>query len=314
MEIGIIGSGNVGITTAFALAEKGSGHITLYDRTDGRAQGKALDLAEAGPIRRYDRRIRGTNELADLFDSDVLIVAAGKPRTEGMERFDLLEDNRCFIQDLANKLKHGRTNPEPPATIVLTEPVDVMTGAFVEASGWPRESILGMGGLLSTSRMRHFIARELNMSASDVDAMVVGTHSDKMVVLERFCRISGLPIDRFLSREQIDSIIERTVTAGTAIVEHAKRGSSFYTPGAAVGAVVHAIVTDSNRIFPISVLLDGEYGESGICASVPVKVGRGGVKQILELDLTDEEQQRFAESLEVQRPHIQKVEEGVCHE
>ncbi len=314
MEIGIIGSGNVGITTAFAIAEKGSGHITLYDRTDGKAQGKALDLAEAGPIRRYDRRIWGTSELADLFEADILVIAAGKPRTPGLGRFDLLEDNRCFIQDLAEKLAKGRETPTPPATIVLTEPVDVMTGAFVEASGWKRENVLGIGGLLSTSRMRHFIARELKMSASDVDAMVVGTHSDEMVVLERFCRVAGLPIERFLSREQIDAIIARTIGAGTEIVEHAKRGSSFYTPGAAVGAVVHAIATDSNRIFPVSVVLEGEYGASGICASVPAKIGKGGAKEILELTLTDEEQRAFTASLDIQRPHIEAVEEGVCHE
>ena len=328
MHIGIIGSGNVGITSAFAIAERGSGHILLYGRTDGKAQGKALDLAEAGPIRRYDRRIRGTSDLEDLMEVDVLVVAAGKPRTAGMSRYDLFDDNNCYIQELAALLRDrykklepeeaaafgaGHQKPEPPVVIMLTEPVDVMTLAFQRFTGWPRERVMGVGSLLSSTRMRYFVARELGLSAADVDAMVVGTHGERAVVLERYSRVSGLTLDQFLSREQVDAIVDRTLGAGTEIVEQAKVGSSFYTPGAAVGTLVQAIVSDAGRVLPVSVVLDGEYGATGVAASVPARIGKGGVQQVYELQLTGDERKAWEESIAFQRPHAERVLEGGCH-
>lgn len=329
MQIGIIGSGNVGITSAFAIAEKGSGHVLLYDRTDGKAQGKALDLAEAGPLRRYDRRIRGTSDLGDLMEADVLVLAAGAPRTSGMSRFDLFDDNNCYVQELAALFRErykklepeeaaafdggGQLAPEPPVVIVLTEPVDVMTLAFQRYTGWPRHRVLGVGTLLTATRMRHFVARELGLSAQDVDAMVVGTHDDKTVVLERYCRVSGLPLERVLSREQVDAIVDRTLGAGTEIVEQAKRGSSFYTPGAAVGALVQAIASDSGRVLPVSAVLDGEYGAKDVAASVPARLGKGGIQQIYELDLQQDEKKAWSESIATQKPYTDKVIEGGCY-
>jgi malate dehydrogenase len=328
MQIGIIGSGNVGITSAFAIAEKGSGHVLLYDRTDGKAQGKALDLAEAGPIRRYDRRIRGTSDLDDLMEADVLVLAAGRPREAGMSRYDLFDDNNCYVQEVADRFRERYKNlepeeaaafaagyeaPKPPVVIVLTEPVDVMTLAFQRYTGWPRERVMGVGTLLDATRLRGFVARELRLSAHDVDAMVVGTHGERSVILERYCRVSGLPLERFLPRERIDALVDRTRSAGDEVVEQAKRGSSFYTPGAAVGALVQAVVSDAGRVLPVSVALDGEYGARGVAASVPARVGRGGVEEIYQLELSDEEKAAFAASIAFQKPHADRVLEGGCH-
>jgi len=313
MHVGIIGSGNVGITSAFAIAEKGSAHVTLYGRTPGQAKGKALDLAEASPLRRYDIRIDGVESLKEIADHDILVLAAGAPRTEGKTRFDMLEDNLCLVHEVADALKGERTKKEPPVTIVLTEPVDLLTAAFAQATGYPRERVMGIGGLLSSSRLRHFVARELDISAADVDAMVVGTHGEKMLILERYCRVSGLPLDQFLSREQIDDLFARTVTAGTDIVDQAKRGSSFYTPGAAVGALVQAITRDSGRVLSVSTPLDGEYGVTGRAASVPAKIGKKGVRKIYELKLDDAERAAFATSIAEQEPFLDKLNgKGVC--
>lgn len=307
MKIGIIGSGNVGITSAFAIAERGSGHVMLWNRTEGKAKGKALDLAEASPIRRYDVRIEGTDRFDQLLDADILVVAAGKAREAGMSRFDLLDDNLAFVHDLAADLQSGVSRAEPPVTIVLTEPVDLTTLAFQGCTGWPRERVIGVGGSLTASRLRYLVARELGLAPADVDAMVVGTHGDDEVVLERYCRISGLPLSRFMDGSQIEAIIAGAKAGGTEIVEQAKKGSSFYTPGAAVGDLVQAIAMGSNRVLLASVALDGEYGVRGRAATVPIKLGAGGVKRIFELELTDEERRAFTASVARQDPFIDKV-------
>lgn len=308
MKIGIIGSGNVGITTAFAIAEKSSGDIVLWGRTPGRAQGKALDLAEASPIRRYDTRIEGTSDFERLMDASVLIVAAGAGRKAGMSRFDLLDDNLPFIRELADRIVKEHVGTTPPVVIMLAEPVDVMTLAFQRQTGWPRERVIGVGGSLSATRLRYFAARELSTSASDIDAMVIGTHGEDSVILERYCRVSGLPLSQFLSSEQIATIFDKTRRAGTEIVEQAKVASSFYAPGAAVGALVQAIARDSRRVLIASTVLEGEYRVSGRAASVPVKVGAGGVKQIYELALTDDERGAFKRSLDAQEPYACRLD------
>lgn len=224
-----------------------------------------------------------------------------------MSRFDLLDENLDFIQELTYKLRTGITRDEPPVAIMLTEPVDLMTMAFQGCIGWPRERVLGVGGSLSASRLKTFVARELGLAPADIDAMVVGTHGDDEVFLERYCRISGLPLTQFMSREQIDGVIDRARSAGTEIVEQAKRGSSFYTPGAAVGELVQAIAMDSDRVLLASVNLEGEYGVSNRAVTVPVKVGAGGVKQIYQLDLNDDEKAALKRSVDTQSPYISKV-------
>jgi malate dehydrogenase len=310
MKVGIIGSGNVGITTAFAVAEKGSGHVVLWGRTPGKAQGKALDLAEASPIRRYDVRIEGTEQFEKLMDASVLVVAAGAARKAGMSRFDLLDDNLQLVEQLADRIAREHRDaggPLAPLVIMMTEPVDVMTLAFQRRASWPRERVLGVGGGLAAARMRHFISRELGISPADVDAMVLGTHGEGAVILERYCRVSGLPLAQFLSREKIDSIFDRTLKAGTWIVEQARVGSSFYTPGAAASELIHAIANDNNRVLLTSVVLEGEYGVSGRAATVPVAIGCSGVKRVFELALTDEERAAFARSVELQAPHVAKL-------
>ncbi|RJO66888.1 MAG: malate dehydrogenase [Myxococcales bacterium] len=308
MKIGIIGSGNVGITTAFALAERGTGDVMLYDVVEGRAKGKALDLIEAAPLRRYDRRIIGVERFADLLDADVFVIAAGKPRRASMKRTDLLDDNLPVVTDIARRLKAEYKKPEPPIVVVLTEPVDLMTLAVTKSTGWPREKVIGVGAMLSAARLRHFIARELNLDPIDIDAMVVGTHAEgQMVFLERYCRVSGLPLSQFLKEQQISELLQKTEAAGSLIVDLAKTGSSFYTPGAAVGAVIDSIAKDANRIMPVSIQLRGEFGAEGLCASVPAKLGKGGVKQIYKLQLTAEEKTAFKRSVEFQKPFAAKI-------
>ena len=311
MKVGIVGSGNVGITTAFAIAEKGSGHVVLYGRTPGRAKGKALDLAEAAPIRRYDVRIEGTDQLGHLMDAKILVVAVGKARQAGMTRFDLLDHNLQVVQELADTFVREYQGAVPPVTVMLTEPVDLMTAAFVQRTGWPRQRVMGVGCLLSSSRLRHFVAREVGLSAADVDAMVVGTHGGEEAILERYCRISGLPLSQFLSREQMDTIFDRARRAGTEIVEQAKIGSSFYTPGAAVGELVQAITRDSRRVLIASTVLAGEYGVTGRALSVPVKVGAEGVARVFELALNDEEKAAFNRSAAFQDPYLHRLRERV---
>lgn len=308
MKVGIIGSGNVAITTAFAIAEKGSGHVVLWGRTEGQAEGKALDLAEASPIRRYDVRISGTDQFEALMNANVLILAAGKRRKAGMNRFDLFDDNLAVVHEMADKVKAGYQLDEPPLVLVMTGPIDLMTLAFQQRTGWPRERIMGVGGTLSASRLRHFIARELGISAADVDAMVVGTHDEEhMVILERYSRISGLPLGQFLSREKIDELFDKTRRAGTSIVEQAKLSSSFYTPGAAAGELVQAIAMDNDRVLLVSTVLEGEYGVKGRAVSVPAKIGCAGVKKIYELELDQTERAAFEASVAAQESLVAKV-------
>ncbi len=307
MKIGIIGAGNVGITSAFAIAEKGSGKILLYDPVEGRAKGKALDLVEAGPIRRYDAKIHGTDVFEKLLDSQIVVIAAGKARSAEMRRQDLFEENLKIIEDLADKLKAGYADRTPPIVFVLSEPVDLMTLAFLKRTGWPKERVMGVGGILSASRMRHYVARELGIQPSDVDAMVMGAHGDHMAVMERYSRISGLPLEHLMTREQIDAVIDRTVHAGDEIVDQAKVGSSFFTPGAAVGALVESVTRDSDRVLSVSAYLDGEYGVSGLCASVPARLGREGIVRIFELPLTDGERERFHGSVDTLKPFLSRM-------
>jgi malate dehydrogenase len=308
MKIGIIGSGNVGITTAFAIAEKGSGHVVLWGPEPGQAKGKALDLAEAAPIRRYDVRIEGTDAFEQLLDSNVLVVTEGARRTAGMGRFDLFEANLPLVRDLGARLAAGFAGREAPVTVVMTGPVDVMTLALQRATGWPRERVVGIGGNLSASRLRHFVSRELGVSAADIDAMVLGTHDETaMVILERYCRVSGLPLSHFLTREQIGGTFAATRSAGTAVVEQAKVGSSFYTPGAAAGEVVAAIAMDSNRVLIVSTVLDGEYGVAGRAMSVPAKIGCSGVKHVYELALDAAEAAAVRASAAAQDAYVARV-------
>ncbi len=307
MKIGIIGSGNVGITTAFSIAEHGSGEVLLYDVVEGRAKGKALDLVEAAPLRRYDRRIEGTDQFSDLLDRDLFIIAAGHPRKSSMNRLDLFKQNLPIIKEVANSLKDGCRSTNPPLAIVLTEPVDLMTAALLKYTGWSRERVMGVGGVLSSARLKHFIARELNVSTTDINAMVIGSHDDDMVILEHYCRVSGLPLSQFLSRTKIDQLFSQTVSAGSQIVDLAKIQGSFYTPGAAAGLLADAIANDSNRIYSVSVQLQGEYGLENACLSLPVRIGRNGIQQIYPLELTEQQRQALQRSMERYAPYLSEI-------
>ena len=285
-NIGIIGSGNVGANCAFFVAEKGVGDVILYDIQSGMSTGKALDMMEAAPVRGYNTRISGTDDIEDALRADVLIVTAGAVRQPGMKREDLFEANRKPVSEIAARL--AGTDHK---VIVVTEPVDLMTALFVRDSGLPRGCVMGLGGMLDSTRLRYLIAHELNVAMEDVAATVIGRHSSSMVPLQNYCTVSGVPISHLLPAERVEALFEATRNAGDLIVDMAQRASAYYGPSAAACDLAEAIVRNSGRICPVSIVLAGEFGLHGVAMSLPAVIGRNGVEQVLEPRL-DEEQTR----------------------
>ncbi|MCD6292897.1 MAG: malate dehydrogenase [Deltaproteobacteria bacterium] len=285
-KITIVGAGNVGAACAHWLAFRELGDIVLFDVVDGLAQGKALDLFESSPVEGCDVSVAGTNSYADTANSDIVIIAAGLARTPGMSRDDLLEKNCSIISFVTQQVvKHS------PAAflLVVTNPLDAMTYVVKQVSGFPKNRVMGMAGMLDAARMRSFIALELQVSVEDVNAFVLGGHGQSMVPLARYSTVAGIPLTALMSPEKIDAIIERTRNGGAEIVSFLKTGSAFYAPAAAVGRMAEAILKDKKRILPVAALLEGEYGISGCYVGVPVKLGGQGVEEIIELDLLPEE-------------------------
>jgi malate dehydrogenase len=292
-KITVIGAGHVGANTALWLGVKELGDIVLLDVMDGVPQGKALDMFEASPMEGFDSRLKGTTDYADTAGSDLVIITAGLARKPGMSRSDLIEKNKTIVKDVVTKvIKHS---PDTKI-IVVTNPLDVMVYEAWEISGLPPASVVGMAGALDSSRMRSFIAMELNVSVEDVQAMVLGGHADEMVPLVRYSTIAGIPISTLISAERIDAIIERTRTAGGEIVGLLKTGSAYYAPSRAAAEMAEAIIRDKKRIIPCAAYVDGQYGEKGFFIGVPVKLGEGGVEEILELELTADEKEAFKNS------------------
>ncbi len=292
-KITVIGAGHVGATTALWLAMKELGDVVLLDVMDGVPQGKALDMFEASPIEGFDSRLTGTTEYADTADSDLVIITAGLARKPGMSRSDLIEKNKTIVKDVVTKVI--KYSPETKI-IVVTNPLDVMVYEAWEISGLPPASVVGMAGALDSSRMRSFIAMELNVSVEDVQAMVLGGHADEMVPLVRYSTVAGIPISTLIPAERIDAIIERTRKAGGEIVGLLKTGSAYYAPSRAAAEMAEAIIKDKKRIIPCAAYVDGQYGEKGFFIGVPVKLGAGGVEEILELELTPDEKEAFKNS------------------
>ncbi len=292
-KITVIGAGHVGATTALWLGVKELGDIVLVDVMDGVPQGKALDMFEASPMEGFDSCLKGTTDYADTAGSDLVIITAGLARKPGMSRSDLIEKNKTIVKDVVTKVI--KYSPETKI-IVVTNPLDVMVYEAWEISGLPPSSVVGMAGALDSSRMRSFIAMELNVSVEDVQAMVLGGHADEMVPLVRYSTVAGIPISTLISSERIDAIIERTRKAGGEIVGLLKTGSAYYAPSRAAAEMAEAIIRDKKRIIPCAAYVEGQYGEKGFFIGVPVKLGEGGVEEILELELTKDEKEAFRNS------------------
>jgi malate dehydrogenase len=295
-KITIIGAGNVGATTAHWLAERELGDIVLVDipQTEGMPAGKALDMAQAGPVVGYDSRITGVTEYDETAASDIVVITAGVARKPGMSREDLIGINQKIITDVVNMI----TATSPNAIlIVVTNPLDTMTYLAKQVSGFPRERVVGQAGVLDSARMRTFIAMELNVSVANTHAFVLGGHGDEMVPLPRYSTVAGIPITDLLTPDRVEAVVERTRKGGGEIVSLLKTGSAYYAPGAAVAQMVEAILKDKKLILPCSAYLQGEYGLNDIYFGVPVKLGRNGIEEIIEISLTSEERAALEKSV-----------------
>lgn len=285
-KIGVVGAGHVGETTALMLAQKELGDVVITDIVEDMPQGKALDLMEMTPLVGIDSSLKGSNDLADLAGSDVIVMTAGLPRKPGMDRMDLLTKNANIVGGVADGIKKYA----PKAiVVVVSNPLDVMTYQMYKRTGFDKKRVLGMAGVLDSTRLRAFIAMELNVSAADVHAMVLGGHGDSMVPLPRYTTVNGIPITELLPKDKIEALMQRTKVGGGEIVKLLKTGSAYYSPAMAAAQMVESILKDKKRILPAAALCEGEYGLSNVYVGVPVKLGSEGVEKILELKLTSEE-------------------------
>ena len=286
-KVTVVGAGNVGATTAQRIVDKGYADVVLVDVVEGLPQGKALDMLEAAPLVGSDARILGTNNYHETKDSDLVVITAGVPRKPGMSRDDLLLTNMNIIGSITQEI----IQRSPDCILILvTNPLDAMVQHALEISGFPRHRVLGMAGILDTSRFRTFIAQKVNASVEDVQALVFGSHGDEMVPLVRHTSVGGIPLTELLSSEEIEHLVSRTRTGGSEIVNLLKAGSAYYAPSAAVTQMAEAILLDKKRILPCCVFLDGEYGISGVCVGVAAKLGAEGLEEIVEIQLTHDEQ------------------------
>ncbi len=286
-KVSIVGAGNVGATAAHWIASKELADVVLIDIMEGVPQGKALDLSQAMPVEKRDSTIVGTNDYADTANSDIVIITAGIPRKPGMSRDDLLNTNYKIMQDVVGKVVKYSPNC---IIIVVSNPLDAMAQAAFKLSGFSRNRVLGMAGVLDSARFRTFIAQELNVSVENVTAFVLGGHGDTMVPLARYSTVAGIPITELIEKTKLDAIIERTRNGGAEIVKYLKTGSAYYAPSASAVEMVEAILKDKKKILPCAVHLEGEYGINGLYVGVPVKLGANGLEQIIEIKLTADEQ------------------------
>ncbi len=287
MKITVVGSGFVGQTTAMRVLQKGlADEVVLTDIVEGLPQGLALDLKESSPIERFEPQIVGTNDYADAAGSDIVVITAGFPRQPGMSRMDLLGKNAGIMKDVI-----GRIAPSSPDAIVIvvTNPLDEMTFLAADASGFPKERVMGMAGVLDSARLRYFIAEELGVSPLVVEAMTLGSHGDAMIALPRHATVDGRPLPELVDQPTLDRLFQRTRDGGAEIVALLKKGSAYYAPSASITQMVAAIANDTHQVLPVCAWATGQYGIDDVYVGVPAKLGRGGVEEIVELDLSDEE-------------------------
>jgi malate dehydrogenase len=292
-KVTVIGSGNVGATVAQRLADKQLADVVLVDILEGVPQGKGLDLLEAGPIEGYDVRIIGTNRYEETANSNVVVMTAGFPRKPGMSRDDLLKANHDVVKSAISEA--ARHSPQA-ILIVVTNPLDAMAQTALRVSGFPKQRVIGMAGVLDTARYRTFIAEALNVSVQNVQGFVLGGHGDTMVPVPRYTTVAGIPVTELLPQDKLDAIIARTRNGGAEIVNLLKAGSAYYAPSAAVVEMIEAIFQDRKKILPCAAYLEGEYGIHGLFVGVPVKLGAGGIEEIIEIKLTAEEQAALQKS------------------
>ncbi len=294
MKITVIGAGNVGATAALRIAEKQlAKEVVLIDIVEGIPQGKALDMYESGPVALFDTRILGSNDYKDSENSDIILITAGLARKPGMSREDLLMKNAAIIKEVTLQVMKYSKNP---IIIMVSNPLDVMTHVAHSVSGLRKERVIGMAGVLDTARFRSFIAEALDVSMQDINAFVLGGHGDSMVPIVKYTSVAGIPLSELMPKEQIDAIVERTRNGGIEIVNLLKTGSAFYAPAASAVEMIEAIVKDRKRIIPCTTLLTGEYGIDNVFCGVPVKIGKNGIEQILELDLASDELEALQKS------------------
>ncbi len=286
-KITVVGAGNVGATTAHGLAQKElARHIVMIDVADGVPQGKGLDQWEAAPIEGFDSRVTGTNDYAETANSDLVVITAGIARKPGMSRDDLLNTNAGIVKHVSAQVKESSPNA---IIIVVSNPLDVMCYVTKQVTGFPRERVIGMAGVLDTARYRAFLAEAADVSVRDIQAMVLGGHGDTMVPLISYTSVSGIPITQLLPKATLDGIVDRTRNGGAEIVKFLKTGSAFYAPAAAAVQMCESIVLDQKRILPCAAWLQGEYGMHDLFLGVPCKLGRTGLEQIVEVELTADE-------------------------
>ena len=304
-KITVVGAGNVGATAAQRLAEKElAKRIVLVDIAEGVPLGKGLDQWQSAPIELYDTRIVGTNGYDETENSDIVVITAGIARKPGMSRDDLMNTNAGIVKSVSENI--ARTSPNA-ILIVVSNPLDVMCYVAMKASGFPRERVLGMAGVLDTARFRAFLAEALDISVRDIQAMVLGGHGDTMVPLISYTSVSGIPITQLMARDVLDKIVDRTRNGGAEIVAFLKTGSAYYAPSAGAIQMVEAIVHDQKRILPCAAWLQGEYGLSGLFLGVPCKLGRKGLEKVLEVELTPAERVALGKSAEAVREPMAKL-------
>jgi malate dehydrogenase len=303
-KITVVGAGNVGASVAQYAVEKELGDVVLVDVVEGIPQGKALDLAQAGPIHRYDATLIGANGYEETGDSDVVVITAGLARKPGMTRDDLLFKNAEIVGSVVEQIVARSRNA---ILVLVTNPLDAMVQLAWKKSGFPTQRVVGMAGVLDAARFRTFIAQELKVSVENVTAFVLGGHGDTMVPLPRYSTVAGIPITELIPKDKLDALVQRTAGGGAEIVALLKSGSAYYAPAASAVEMVEAILKDKKKILPCAAYLEGQYGVRGLYVGVPVKLGRAGVEQVIEIKLTPEEQAAFNKSAAAVRELVDKL-------
>jgi malate dehydrogenase len=303
-KITVVGAGNVGATVAQYAVERELGDVVLVDVIDGIPQGKALDLAQAGPVHGYDSVVVGSNGYEETANSEIVVITAGLARKPGMTRDDLLFKNAEIVGGVVEQVV---ARSREAILVLVTNPLDAMVQLAWKKSGFPPTRVVGMAGVLDSARFRTFIARELDVSVENVTAFVLGGHGDTMVPLPRYSTVAGIPITELLPPEKIEALVKRTANGGAEIVNHLKTGSAYYAPAASTVEMVEAILKDKKKILPCAAYLDGQYGVKGLYVGVPAKLGRSGVEQVIEITLSADERAAFERSAEAVRELVDKL-------
>ena len=303
-KIALIGGGNIGGVLAEQIAYRELGDVVIFDVVEGLPQGKALDMAEGAPLIGSDAKVSGANDYSGIAGADLVIITAGLARKPGMSRDDLLNTNLKIMRQVAEGV---RDNAPDAYVIVVSNPLDAMVYTFKEVSGFPKNRVVGMAGVLDSTRLRSFVAWELDVSVEDVTALVLGGHGDTMVPLVRYCNVAGIPIEKLISKDAIDAIVERTKAAGGEVVGLLKTGSAFVSPAVSAIEMAESILKDKKRVLACACLCEGEFGVDGLYVGVPCVLGAGGVEKIIEIDLNEDEQKLFDASVEHVRTLVDQI-------